>query len=205
MRLRWDLSWAFVLPLVVQGQITLTGANEALSSAIGDAPPPSERSYQEYNSTRLVDNSISSTPGSATASVTGAADLIGSTGSSSSSTSSVTLLVGSQPTDSLSNSVLPPNATSSQTGPTPEHSNTTPCNGHPAYCSRKFSNITQIAAHNSPFSRPGNAAANQDLDVLSQLQDGIRMCRLCSKFFPPRQPLISLKCNPKPTGTKANR
>lgn len=53
--------------------------------------------------------------------------------------------------------------------------NTQPCNGHPEFCARKYSNITMVAAHNSPFVKPGNAAANQALEVVSQLNDGIRM------------------------------
>lgn len=53
--------------------------------------------------------------------------------------------------------------------------NTRPCNGHPEFCARKYSNITMVAAHNSPFNRPGNAASNQALGVTSQLNDGIRM------------------------------
>jgi hypothetical protein len=33
-----------------------------------------------------------------------------------------------------------------------------------------------VAAHNSPFVRPNNAASNQRLDVIQQLNDGVRMC-----------------------------
>ncbi|KAL8683631.1 MAG: hypothetical protein Q9186_000404 [Xanthomendoza sp. 1 TL-2023] len=35
--------------------------------------------------------------------------------------------------------------------------------------------ITEVAAHNSPFIAPNNAAANQALGVIDQLNDGIRM------------------------------
>ncbi|PKY00878.1 PLC-like phosphodiesterase [Aspergillus campestris IBT 28561] len=64
--------------------------------------------------------------------------------------------------------------------PTPSPSpspiiNTQPCNGHPEFCARKYSNVSIVAAHNSPFVKPGNVAANQALDVESQLDDGIRM------------------------------
>jgi hypothetical protein len=64
-------------------------------------------------------------------------------------------------------------ATSTSTSATP--TNTQPCNGYSDFCSRKFSNITYVAAHNSPFIRPGNAASNQLLSVTTQLEDGIRM------------------------------
>lgn len=54
--------------------------------------------------------------------------------------------------------------------------NTTPCNGHPEFCSRRFSNVSMVVAHNSPFVRPRNAASNQVLGVETQLTDGIRGC-----------------------------
>ena len=54
--------------------------------------------------------------------------------------------------------------------------NTTPCNGHPEFCSRRFSNVSMVVAHNSPFVVPHNAASNQLLGVVTQLNDGIRGC-----------------------------
>lgn len=60
------------------------------------------------------------------------------------------------------------------TGPA-EPTNTQPCNNHVEYCTRKYSNITNIAAHNSPFVRPGNSGSNQELGVTTQLNDGIRL------------------------------
>lgn len=56
-----------------------------------------------------------------------------------------------------------------------EPTNTQPCNNHVELCTRKYSNITFIAAHNSPFVRPGNSASNQELPVKVQLGDGIRL------------------------------
>lgn len=53
-------------------------------------------------------------------------------------------------------------------------SNTQPCNNYVELCNRKYSNITQVAAHNSPFYRQNNVARNQDYPVTSQLNDGIR-------------------------------
>lgn len=67
------------------------------------------------------------------------------------------------------------NATSTQTQsaePTP--TNTTPCNNYVEFCDRKYSNITEVGCHNSPFVRPGNSASNQALDVTTQLNDGVR-------------------------------
>ncbi|EEQ88075.1 uncharacterized protein BDCG_03195 [Blastomyces dermatitidis ER-3] len=52
--------------------------------------------------------------------------------------------------------------------------NTRPCNGYSEFCERKYSNITNVAAHNSPFVRQGNIASNQNLPVTIQLNDGVR-------------------------------
>ncbi|KAF6832829.1 tat pathway signal sequence [Colletotrichum plurivorum] len=67
------------------------------------------------------------------------------------------------------------NATATETqsaAPTP--TNTTPCNNYVEFCDRKYSNITEVGCHNSPFVRPGNSASNQALDVTTQLNDGVR-------------------------------
>lgn len=47
------------------------------------------------------------------------------------------------------------------------------CNGSPAYCGRKYSNITFVGAHDSPFVGP-LAQHNQNIDVVKQLDLGIR-------------------------------
>ncbi|KAH4096352.1 hypothetical protein HBI25_184410 [Parastagonospora nodorum] len=63
---------------------------------------------------------------------------------------------------------------SATTSVRPRPTNTTPCNGHLEFCQRRFSNISMVVAHNSPFVREHNAASNQVLPVLTQLNDGIR-------------------------------
>lgn len=55
--------------------------------------------------------------------------------------------------------------------------NTQPCNGYVDFCTRSYGNITYVAAHNSPFVMQNNVAANQNLEVSQQLDDGIRMCK----------------------------
>jgi hypothetical protein len=50
---------------------------------------------------------------------------------------------------------------------------------------RNYSNITNVAAHNSPFVVPGNAASNQALKVTDQLNDGVRMRKSLPFSFPP--------------------
>lgn len=64
--------------------------------------------------------------------------------------------------------------------------NTQPCNLHVEFCGRSYGNITYVGAHNSPFTRENNAAANQHLDTITQLNDGIRM-----RMYHPRGPMIS--------------
>ncbi len=86
----------------------------------------------------------------------------------SSSTNSVTLIGGVSQTNGTRT------ASSTSTGPTAK--NTVPCNGYPEFCERKYSNITEVCAHNSAFSIPNNAASNQVLSITQQLNDGVRMC-----------------------------
>ncbi|KAI1850669.1 hypothetical protein JX265_004380 [Neoarthrinium moseri] len=63
---------------------------------------------------------------------------------------------------------------STTTMATPTVTNTRPCNNYPEFCNRKYSNITEVACHNSPFITPNNLAANQQYDVTYQLNDGVR-------------------------------
>jgi len=49
------------------------------------------------------------------------------------------------------------------------------CNGHATLCNRKYSNITMVAAHNSPFDQAKSLSSNQNYGVVAQLNDGVRM------------------------------
>jgi len=48
------------------------------------------------------------------------------------------------------------------------------CNSYEEFCDRKYSNVTYVVAHNSPFHIANNAASNQDFDVTTQLDNGVR-------------------------------
>lgn len=99
-----------------------------------------------------------------------------STSEQTSTTTSYSLLqgsVGASSTVTTANSTA--NSTTSRTSTSPTPTNTTPCNNYPEFCNRKYSNITMVGAHNSPFVKANNAAANQELGVFAQLNDGIRM------------------------------
>ncbi|KAL2836148.1 PLC-like phosphodiesterase [Aspergillus pseudoustus] len=91
-----------------------------------------------------------------------------------STSDTVTVLMGGQTTIS-GNATNNATQTSSHTPSATPVVNTQPCNGWPEFCNRKYSNITMVAAHNSPFVVQGNVASNQALDVEYQLDDGIRM------------------------------
>lgn len=83
------------------------------------------------------------------------------------------------PTDSMTRLVGNNTSNATHTGPTSTSTpvvNTQPCNGYAEFCARNYTNITMVAAHNSPFVKLGNVAANQALDVEAQLNDGVRMC-----------------------------
>jgi len=49
------------------------------------------------------------------------------------------------------------------------------CNGHAELCSKPYSNVTYIGAHNSYSVSAGSLAANQNYDVTTQLDNGIRL------------------------------
>ncbi|KAL9021357.1 MAG: hypothetical protein Q9185_001468 [Variospora sp. 1 TL-2023] len=87
----------------------------------------------------------------------------------SSSSTSFTVLQGTL------QSTTPANATATVNSTSTQPANTQPCNNYPEFCARQYSNITEVAAHNSPFVVPNNAASNQALKVIDQLNDGIRM------------------------------
>jgi hypothetical protein len=153
-------------------QVTLTGTN-SVSSTGADYPTGTSLTYATYAS--ISTQTASSDFGTLfTDSSTITSNATG-TSTESTSSSTRTLLVGSghSTTTRALNGTGFSNSTATSTSAVP--TNTQPCNGWPEFCSRKFSNITYVAAHNSPFIRPGNAASNQELQVTTQLEDGIRM------------------------------
>lgn len=81
------------------------------------------------------------------------------------------------------------NTTTATTSASPIPSNSRRCNGYVEFCERKFSNISMVVAHNSPFVRPHNVASNQLYPVLNQLNDGIRGRKL--KRNTPNKPLTN--------------
>lgn len=133
----------------------ITGSSEATSPT---------GSYASYSST-------------ITAPTTGVSDGVTITGTgnvtSYISLSSQIILQGSSTTNGT-------NAT--QTIVSPQPTNKTPCNNYPEFCSRQYSNITEVSAHNSPFNITNNVASNQHYPVTTQLNDGIRLLQAQMHF-----------------------
>ena len=170
------IAWALLaVQALGQDVVTLTGTNTAESSGGGDyvttgityADDGSTISITAARSSHSTRSSLASEVDDLNATTTT------TTKKGNSTSATQTLLVGGTETASASNGTQFGNATASSSSAQPI--NTVPCNGHPSFCSRSYSNITHVAAHNSPFVRPGNAASNQMLEVETQLNDGIRM------------------------------
>lgn len=166
-QLRAFISFLLVTTITVEAQtsgngvIVLTGQGGASSS-----PTSSVASSSLTSSTAAsITNSFSLLAASNTSSTT----------SSVSSTPSVIRLTGSSKSSSTLSVPVSLNGTISATSTAPVATNTQPCNNYVEFCSRKYSNLTQVCAHNSPFVMANNAAANQDFNVVTQLNDGIRM------------------------------
>ncbi|CAK39799.1 hypothetical protein CBS63078_4514 [Aspergillus niger] len=153
------------------GGLTLEGT---VTSSISEATLPTGH-YLSYTTTMTLDDghTVTSTGAHSATTTSNSTTTSGNfTTTVTSSSQSLTLLVGGQ-TGGVNGTNATTTATSTASS-TPVV-NTQPCNGHAEFCARKYSNITMVAAHNSPFVKPGNAAANQALKVTAQLDDGIRM------------------------------
>ncbi|RMY66935.1 hypothetical protein D0863_08116 [Hortaea werneckii] len=160
--------------------LALTGTATTTESANFESPvysPTSQiRVTTRSSSTTNTDTSSSTGSGSSTSSSSNTnsnthSNSTVTTSSGRTTTETITTITGG---DSSTSTRTTGSATSStSTGPIP--SNTVPCNNYPEFCSRQYSNITQICAHNSYFSVKNNAASNQDYDMHTQLDDGIRM------------------------------
>lgn len=165
-------------------QLTLTGSGPSSSIPFlgGDlVPTGTSVTYATYTATSTIPSGslsgsielLSTTIAFANRSLT----IAESSSGSSSSSPSVTILQGGQGASTTStlagNSTS--NSTASRTSSSAQPTNTQACNNYPEFCSRKYSNITYITAHNSPFVNPSNAAANQEYGVIAQLNDGVRM------------------------------
>jgi hypothetical protein len=165
------------------GVTVITGASEAsvptgsylsLSTTITVSTSSSAVTTEAVLSTITTRSSTRTTTlGSTTIFAIGTLTL---TGNATSSTSTATQIVltgaGHTTTTSLNGTS---NSTATSTSSSVQPTNTTPCNNYVEFCDRSYGNITEVAAHNSPFIRAGSVAANQALSVTTQLNDGVRL------------------------------
>jgi hypothetical protein len=179
MLLLHSLQYGFLLVTAVQAQTTTITGSATLSistSGVTEATLPTG-SYISYSSTLTL--SASSQLGTL-----GSISIVVSTMGTGNMTSTVaapsesrTILQGTNiPITSAVNGTVSKSATASvsSTSSSAQPTNTTPCNNYVEFCNRKYSNITMVSAHNSPFTVPGNVASNQELSVTTQLNDGVR-------------------------------
>lgn len=148
-----------------------TGSKVTYATYTATSTVPSE---SLSGSTALLSSSIAAVNASG---ISFSSSSTSSSSSPGSSTQPLTILQGGQGAASTISAVNgTSNATaSSATASSAPPTNTQACNNYPEFCSRKYSNITYITAHNSPFVNSQNAAANQDYGVIAQLNDGVRM------------------------------
>ncbi|KAI9708093.1 MAG: hypothetical protein M1820_004297 [Bogoriella megaspora] len=153
------------------GTTTISGSISGTITG-GDVVPTSGVTYASYSRTSTITSSLLAADSSSSSGASNS-DSSGNTASSSSSTArqTLSLLGGASTTLGPANGTSMSSSSTSSATPT----NTQACNNYVEFCSRKYSNITEITAHNSPFVRPNNVASNQALPVLDQLNDGIRM------------------------------
>ncbi|RAL13046.1 PLC-like phosphodiesterase [Aspergillus homomorphus CBS 101889] len=91
--------------------------------------------------------------------------------------------------------------TSSSTVTATTGTNTQACNGYMEFCERKYSNITMVTAHNSPFVKKNNLAANQAYTVRTQLNDGVRMVSFEAHYYEEEIYLCHTSCDLLNMGT----
>ena len=166
------LSYAQSTQSDTRSLVTLTGSSDSSTSFTGTYATNTEQSTVSQTS-GVVALSSGAQSGSAS-----------TTANPSGYTSLATLLQGGGlglQTLSIINgtTTISPNATAagtaSSTSTAARATNTQPCNNYVEFCNRKYSNITEVCAHNSAFAIKGNAASNQLYGITAQLDDGIRM------------------------------
>ena len=173
--LPFTLLLAIEVSAQVASDIQLSGSlttGTSISNLGGDLlPTGSDVSYISYTTTSTLNGTTAIFQ-----TTMAVANASSSSTSKQSTSTSLTLLQGSMRSSSTSsNGTMMGNSTASRTSTSAIPTNTQACNNYPEFCSRKYSNITYVGAHNSPFVLLNNAASNQQLGVIDQLDDGIRM------------------------------
>lgn len=147
---------SFLRLSLAQSASTSTTEQTAVANTLTELPTNSRASYDSYASTLTLSQS-STILANATTGASSSSSVPSRSSSSglASSSGTRTTLVGTA------------SATATSTA-------SVECNGYSDFCDRKYSNITYVVAHNSPFTVAHNAASNQVYDVTTQLDNGIR-------------------------------
>ncbi|KAJ8059698.1 hypothetical protein OCU04_011346 [Sclerotinia nivalis] len=164
--------------IVITGseQRTPTGSYLSLSTTITVSTSSSAVSTEAVVSTSTGRSTTRTTTlGSTTIYAIGTETLTGNVTESTSTATQIILTGGGGHSTTTSAINGTSNSTATSTSSSARATNTTPCNNFVEFCDRSYGNITEVSAHNSPFVRKGSAAANQELDVTIQLNDGIRL------------------------------
>lgn len=172
----WSLELLLIAALSFKtlAQVTISGTNTNTDDATstGEDYRTSGVTYASNDQTiTITDTSSFARPTDLSSAVSAINET--TTGRNGTTSATQTFLVGGTATRSSSNGTA--FGTASRTTSSVQPTNTVPCNGWPEFCTRSYSNITMVAAHNSPFVQANNAASNQELPVRTQLNDGIRM------------------------------
>lgn len=173
------LHWFVALGVRAQSTDSSTGTGSSASSNTQTSSEAS--SFAFTNSLSIIPTTVTEVPFTGSqytyATHNGQSEVTGTTAPSSGTASSTSASQSIQTTQHQN--VTQISGSNSQTATTtssaPAVSNTVPCNNYPEFCSRKYSNITEVCAHNSAFSIKNNAASNQVLSIVDQLDDGVRM------------------------------
>ncbi|KAF7858438.1 hypothetical protein EAF04_009039 [Stromatinia cepivora] len=157
-------------------QRTPTGSYLSLSTTITLSTSSSPVSTEAIVSTSTgKSTTLTTTLGSTTIYAIGTETLTGNVTESTSTATQIILTGGGGHSTTTSAINGTSNSTATSTSSSARATNTTPCNNFVEFCDRSYGNITEVSAHNSPFVRKGSVAANQELDVTTQLNDGIRL------------------------------
>ncbi|KAJ5086409.1 hypothetical protein NUU61_007716 [Penicillium alfredii] len=200
--MRWPTLVFALLAGVVAEETTTENEISLGSGTVVTTPktvPLPSGSYQTVSTTLSLDDGDSSVTVTTETPVSGHHSNDSTTTSSSSE--SVTVLVGGGGSTTIGNSSMANVTATRTTSSTPSPINTQPCNNYPEFCTRRYSNITMVAAHNSPFVRSSNVAANQALDVIAQLNDGVRMLQFQTHYENDTVQLCHTSCQLLNVGT----
>ncbi|KAI3325992.1 PLC-like phosphodiesterase [Xylariaceae sp. AK1471] len=167
-------AWWWLFAIAIAGTLAQTTISDDRTTRTDSTLTLSEAAtptglYQSFSSQMTQETGGLATMSDGTSSIVADNATMSTTTTQTTTSNTVTFLTGSART-----TTTPPGNVSTTVSSMAPPKNTQPCNNYLEFCTRKYSNITEIACHNSPFITPNNIAANQQYDVAQQLDDGVR-------------------------------